>query len=169
MRIMSHSFRGIMKSPKSRPGRPNSQRLAYRQLENRRMLSADLDSARDLVLDGDFENLDSTAFISFIDGDDTNTQDIRIRNLSTSFSRVAELDTAATTIESLAQDLNLEAGGDFVISFDLRGRGLQPGDAADSNDVEVLLSGESLGVFSRITALAHDQYLCFCRSRRSST
>ena len=120
----------------------------YSPLEHRMMLSADLDGARNLVVDGNFEDLDSSAFIAFSDNDDNNAQDIRFRSLNTSFSRIVELDSGAGRIDSLAQDLVLEEGAEYLISFDLRSRNSLLDDASDSNDVEVLFGGESVGTFS---------------------
>ena len=121
---------------------------SYASLEKRQMLSADLDAARNLVIDGDFENQDQTAFVAFSDGDDLNTQEIRFRQISTSFSRIVELDSGSNRVDSLYQDVSLTEGADYLISFDLRGRGVVSTSVSDTNDVEVLLGGESLGVFS---------------------
>ena len=120
----------------------------YSPLEHRMMLSADLDSARNLVVDGNFEDVDSTAFIAFSDNDENNTQDIRFRTLNTSFSRIVDLDSGAGRVDSLAQDLTLIEGADYLISFDLRGRNSQLNIANDSSSVEVLFGGESVGTFT---------------------
>ena len=106
------------------------------------MLTADLDSARNLVTNGNFEAADPAPFISFIDGDDTDTQAVRIRNLSTSFSNIAVVDSVAGQIDSVAQDIATEAGESYIVSFDLRGA-----NSSDSNTVEVFFDGENLGQF----------------------
>ena len=112
------------------------------------MLSADLDAARNLIVDGDFENQELTSFVAFSDDDPTNVQEIRFREVSTSFSRIVELDSGADRVDSLVQGVVLPTNGDFLISFDLRARRALSTDAVDTNDVEVLFDGESLGVFS---------------------
>ena len=134
-----------------RRNRKKSKRMDYGNLEPRVMLAGDLDAARNLVVDGNFEDADSTAFFAFADEDASNTQDIEIRELSTSFSRVVQVDSVAGQIDSLAQDVETQDDNEYIISFDLRGRNLRPGDAADTNDVEVFFADRSLGVFRGVS------------------
>ena len=120
----------------------------YGSLEPKMMLSADLDMARNLVTNGDFEAMDAAPFISFADGDDSVTQEVKIRNISTSFSNIAVVDTTAGQTDSLAQDIVTEAGNDYIVSFDLRGANTSGSSSLDTNTVEVLFDGNSIGTFA---------------------
>ncbi|MEM9411640.1 MAG: peptidylprolyl isomerase [Planctomycetota bacterium] len=124
--------------------------IDYSSLEPRKMLSADLEAARNIVANGDFEDGDSTEFISFFDGDESNSQALPIRTLNSSFSRIIKLDSFAGQLDSIAQDVITEIDAEYIISFDLRGQSVTPADGADTNDVEVLFGGNSVGVFRGI-------------------
>ncbi len=119
----------------------------YESLETRKMLSADLDAARNLVANGDFEDQQSTEFFAFANVDETNVQEIDFRTVNTRFSTFAQLDIVAGQLDSIAQDIATESGADYLVSFDLRGRPVGESDSPDTNDVEVFFGGESLGVF----------------------
>ena len=122
----------------------------YGNLEPRVMLTADLDVARNLVMDGDFEDPGPSAFYAFANEDDSIRQPVRIRELTSSFSRVAQVDSTAGQVDSLAQDIETRAGSEYVISFYLRGRNPREGDLIDTNDVEVFFGGRSLGEFRAV-------------------
>lgn len=128
----------------------NSRRMTYGRLEPRMMLSADLDVARSLIVGGDFETTGPTEFVAFADGDQSNQQAIDFRTVQTDFGRIVQLDSIAGQLDSLAQNVITEVDTEYIIAFDLRGRPINSGDAADTNDVEVLFGGESLGVFTGI-------------------
>ena len=130
----------------------NSKRsiLNYGSLEPRMMLSADLDAARNLVIGGDFETTGATEFFAFADNDVADSQTIDFRTIQTDHGRIVQLDSIAGQLDSLAQDVITEADSQYIISFDLRGRRLNAGDAADTNNVEVIFDGQSLGVFTGI-------------------
>ena len=114
------------------------------------MLSADLDVARNIVIGGDFETTGPTAFVAFADGDQSNEQAIDFRTLQTDHGRIVQLDSIAGQLDSLVQEVTTEVDSQYVIAFDLRGRPIDAGDAADTNDVEVFFGGQSLGVFTGI-------------------
>lgn len=114
---------------------------SYQELEKRLLLSADLDSARNLVVGGDFES--DSEFVSFADGNENNVQPLELRETTTNFSRVVELDTVAGQMDSIAQEIVTEIDKQYVVSFDLRGGSNTP----SSNEVEVLFGGQSLGTF----------------------
>ena len=114
------------------------------------MLSADLDFARNIVVGGDFETTGPTEFVAFADGDQSNEQAIDFRTLQTDHGRIVQLDSIAGQLDSLVQEVTTEVDSQYVIAFDLRGRPIDAGDAADTNDVEVLFGGQSLGVFTGI-------------------
>ena len=125
-----------------------NRKVDYCSLEPKILLAGDLDAARNLVVDGDFEDLSSASFIAFADGDDSETTEVATRELNSRFATAAQVDAVAGQVDSLAQDLATDVDAEFIISFDLRGRNLRDGDASDTNDVEVLFDGESLGVFT---------------------
>ena len=127
---------------RTRSNKANFATFEYNTLESKILLAGDIDVARNLVTNGDFEADDPAPFFSFADADDTAVQDVRIRNISTSFSNIAVVDSNAGQIDSIAQRFATESGDSYVVSFDLRGA-----NSSDSNSVEVLFGGESLGVF----------------------
>ena len=124
--------------------------LTYGLLEARNMLSADLDPARNLIVNGDFETDNSSAFFAFADGNQSDVQEIRIVTVTTDHGNIAELDSVAGQMDSIAQDVITTAGELYIISFDLRGRPIEAGDPSDTNDVEVLFDSLTLGRFTGI-------------------
>ncbi len=112
------------------------------------MLTADLDAARNLVTNGDFEAADPAPFFAFADGDDTTTTDPKIRNVATSFANIAVVDSTAGQVDSLAQDIATEAGEMYVLSFYLRGATNGTVTTSDTNTVEVLFDGDVVGEFN---------------------
>ncbi len=129
---------------RNRAKRRNSNR--YQSLEPRRLLSADLDAARNIVVGGDFET--GSEFVSFLDGDEADTNAIRVRELSTTRSRVAQLDNVPGRMESIAQDIDTEPGKTYIISFDLRGSESAVGE--NSNSVDVFFGGQQVGTYHGI-------------------
>ena len=139
-----------MQKPNSKANPRRDSKLQYSSLEPRMMLSANVDAERNLVINGDFETEDASAFIAFADGDQTNVQTLKVVTIMTDHARIVELDSVAGQMDSIAQDVMTSEDGQYLVSFDLRGRPLNDGSAANTNDVEVLFDGENVGVFTGI-------------------
>ena len=148
--ILSLQAHLMFRKKLSQKRKQRNQNSSYSSLEPRLLLSADIDPARNLVDNGNFESLALPEFVAFSDDDPNNTHFLSIRNLSSPMSRVVELDSIFGNQESLRQIIDTETGRDYVVSFDLRGTNGRAGDTADTNDVEVIIGGQSFGTFTGI-------------------
>lgn len=126
-----------MKRQHKRQPRSQSSRLFYGRLEPRQLLAGDIlgahqvagqvPSGSNLVVNGDFEDISSTATDNFhtnaeIAGwsgiDAATGQEINVFQYDSSYGNVLDLDSRSNVFDRVYQDLDTEIGTEYLIAFD---------------------------------------------------
>ncbi len=155
-----------MRNQKSRR-RERRQQLDYGALEPRQLLAVDLSAPQfaqvtgplptqvDRVTNGTFEPVASQTSQFYrddqVDGwfavNSSAGQRLNLLEVQGSHGFVLELDSTARDIDAVAQDIDTIAGADYMLAFDLRTRPVNANAAVETNDVEVVWDGNSVGIF----------------------
>lgn len=147
--------------------RRQKQKLNYGVLEPRQLLAVDLTAPQfaqvtgplptqvDRILNGGFEPVaahDSQFYRDDqVDGwfavSSSTGQRLNLLEVQGGHGFVLELDSTARDIDAVAQDIDTIAGADYMLAFDMRTRPVNANAAAETNDVEVIWDGTSVGTF----------------------
>lgn len=129
--------------------RRNSTKLSFDKLEPRQLLAGDVLGAHqasgaipagaNLVINGDFEDLGSDTDNFYSDNDvagwvaenSSTGQEVNIFNYDSVYENVLDLDSTGSVFDIIYQDINTNAGDNYVIAFDYA---IHPTELADATE-----------------------------------
>jgi cyclophilin family peptidyl-prolyl cis-trans isomerase len=155
------SHRTIMKA--KRRSQSSRQSLQYQQLEDRRVMAAGIDRTPIVNLPNNKNVATNSGFELSTNGINNIYQDQNVQGWnviagggstmkifpagSTARGKVLQIDHVAGQRDGIFQDFEVRAFRSHLISFDLRASTVSPTADAQTNDVEVLWNGVSIGEF----------------------